>query len=479
MTRADAALRLAQRLGIAHNDSSEHLHGLFPGVFPGGYEGVRDLAYADRPATLEHVLVALVRWAGWDTVHYDAALETVVAPHVSPEGFPFYGPDPTPRSIPYVIVALSQGLLPREALPTLRSPVSPETLDAYCDRIQALKRAPRDLPVLSLGASRPAEALRQRQSDRQLLLLQSGFVEHGLLSGMRNPLLDLSGPGLRLYTPGSSFAGGRQDYFPLGPLDTQLSVGSFVPANSYSHQAQAILGLVENESDTVNAVGMWASARSLRKGARVWGSFIDVNSAHGPEQDAQVIGLEVDVSNHTLPGMAPHRSKVGVQIVGLGEAPVSSAIEILSDGGGQWVTGIGLSPNSIHPEGAVMSIAGPAELARGIDLNQVLFKDGALLVSIGSPVSFASKTGEPSLIYTDDMRQGMLVLKAGPSGIRFVKNADASELVEFRPDGNIVTPVGNFKRAVRDILILKVAVALLLVVVIVQGVMLRRRRPSM
>ena len=106
VTRAAAALRIAEDLGIRHGANPGDLYELFPDVFPGGYDGKADRAYPDKEATLENIVVALVRWAGWDTVHYSESLASQVKPYVTAEGFPFYGPEPTPRSIPYVVGAL-------------------------------------------------------------------------------------------------------------------------------------------------------------------------------------------------------------------------------------------------------------------------------------------------------------------------------------------------------------------------------------
>jgi len=125
MDRAEAALRIANNLGIAHGKDSKNLYGLYPDVFPGGYSGTLDLSLSDKQATLEQVVVTLVRWSGWDTVHYDTRIVDSVKAFVTPEGFPFYGPDPTPRSIPYVVVALQKGLITNETLKILRSIVVP------------------------------------------------------------------------------------------------------------------------------------------------------------------------------------------------------------------------------------------------------------------------------------------------------------------------------------------------------------------
>ena len=89
MDRAAAALRIATELGISHTNDRTTLYGLYWAVFPGGYEGDADYTYYQQQATLETVVVALVRWTGWDTIHYDLHLVNEVRPFVSPLGFPY------------------------------------------------------------------------------------------------------------------------------------------------------------------------------------------------------------------------------------------------------------------------------------------------------------------------------------------------------------------------------------------------------
>jgi hypothetical protein len=477
-----AALEMARILGLPHNERRDRLHGLFPGIFPGGYEGVEDLAYPDQPATLEKLIVALVRWAGWDTVHYEADLEKVVLPFVSPEGFPYYAPDPTPRSIPYVIVALSHGLLEKQDLPRLRQPIGRLEVEAFANKARGVVRREKSFAPLSLGASGVKQALAKLQSARQLIILQSGFTEHEALAELKNPVLDLSGAGLRLYNRGSSFGGGKQVYFPLGPLDTQFSVGNFVASNNYSHQSQSIHGWVENESPTVNAVGVWATATSKKKDARVWGGFIDTKSSLVKGEDAQLVGLEVDVSNHTEPGAAPHRSKVGIQVVGLGDFPLSNAIEVIGAGNARWFNGILFSAGSIDPTGAAIGL-GPGEVARGIDFAHARFSDSAILLGNGAPITLLNREGERSAIFTDDFTPGHLVLRAGEGGVRFTDNRDSANLLHIQPDGDLVTPMGSFQGVLRDVLLLKITVVVLVIVVILQSLLLsrmsrQRRQPS-
>lgn len=114
ITRADAALYIAEKLNISHNDKPETLYGLAYGIFAGDYDGKNDITNYDKNMTLVVAIVTLVRYMGWNTVQYNKDLISGVKPYVSQEGYPYYLPDPTQRSIPYVITALDYGLLKKK-----------------------------------------------------------------------------------------------------------------------------------------------------------------------------------------------------------------------------------------------------------------------------------------------------------------------------------------------------------------------------
>jgi hypothetical protein len=399
VTRASVALRLADDLKIPHSADEKQLYGLFPIVFPGGYNGVTDLTYYDKVATFETVVVAIVRWAGWDTVHYDQAVADQVKPFVTPEGFPYYQPDPTPRSIPYIVAALSRGLITKADLPHLREPIAIPDVDRLAATAQRICR------------------------------------EH--------PIKTSAPSSLRIFNALSPMADGKQGYFPLGPLDTQLDVGMGVAESSYSHQSEAIRGDISNWSPTVNAVGVWASARSMQKNARVWGQFISAGNAEGPEQDAQVIGLEVDVINGSLPGKSPNRSKTGIQIVGVGSQPGTNAIEIIGAGPAKWTNGILFQGGSMEGSGSVIGLAGDNTLDYGIDFSGTKFKGSAFLLHQGSSVDLGNISGNRSRLYTDAIGNGHMVLQAGADGLRVTSNDDSKSLLIVDRSGEIETAQGK------------------------------------
>lgn len=455
LTRAQAAQALAQNLNITLTQDANELYGLFPGVFPGGYDGTFDVAYPKEVATLEHIIVSLVRWAGWDTVHYDNRIVPRVKPFVTPEGFPFYAPDPTPRSIPYIVVAMSKGLIKESDLPALRTPVALERITELSTLAKRIRVSRPLLHPLVLDTAVKLKLDQARKNSEQLIILPVGFHNYAALEGLSNRILDLNAPGLRLFSGRSSLRDGKQDYFPLGALDTQFTVALYVPEDSYAHQSEAIYGIVENASTTVNAVGIWGSASSLKKDARVWGGFIKGSTSEGEKNDAQVIGLEIDVINNALPGVSPNRSKTGLQIVGIGKASVTNGIEIIGAGPAKWGNGILFSEGAIQKDGAVIGLSQSGNVARGIDFSNTTFGNAALLLNKESPISFRSRSGNASLIYTDDFGNGHLVMQAGVDGLRVTNNDNNKNLMVVQPNGDIVTPLTSLGKLATEVESLK------------------------
>jgi hypothetical protein len=441
LTRAEAALIIAQRLNLPHTDDPRTLYGTFNKPFPGGYDGRRDLTYYDKPLTTEVLTVVLVHHSGWDVIRYSEAAAKRAAPFVSPEGFPFYGPDPTPRSIPYIAVALERGLLQASELPGIREPIGRATLLRYLDRYRQISSVSQVLPPTMTADSTMIKNGRitavKPLYPSQMIVLPRGVPVGPLPNTWRNPILDFRGPNVRLFSGPVSIGTGAQDYFPLGALDSVFSVGMAIPKDSYAHQGEAIYGLVENESPTVNAVGIWGASQSLASKARVWGAFFTANSAEGADKDAQLVGLEVDVVNHTRAGISPNASKVGIQVVGLGEAQVTNGIEILASGPALWNNGILFSDHSIGPNGTILGVSQRDAVNLGIDISHTPFKRAAVLISNNSLVGFRSKAGADSGMYADDINNGSLVLRSGRDGTRITNNENSKNLFWVRSDGSI------------------------------------------
>lgn len=445
MPQADAAKIMAQQLGIQTNSEREKIWGMWPSIWPGGYETTFDIAYPEKTATYETAIVSIVRWAGWDTVAYDRTHFDEIKKYASPEGFPHYKHSPSPRSIPYIAAAISAGLIAPGDVVNLQKPIDANAIKALATRAAQIKQTSKSVAA---APSIAATGVEYPTNEARLAVLKPGFHDYGKFDGTSTRILDLGGPEIRLFTPGSQMAGGKQNYFPLGPLETLFSVGLNVEASNLSHQSQAIYGIVDNRSSTVNAVGIWGTGKSWARDARTWGGFFVGETAHGAEHDAQIVGIEIDVINNAAPGNAPHASKDGLQIVGIGSQPVTNAINIIGVENGRWANGLLFTAGSIQEGGAYIGMAPGQNVARGIDMAGVRFTDSAIALGKWSAITFQNQEGEKAAILTDDSNH--LIVRTGSAGLRIVN--DKSELIaEITADGDIVTPSGSLRELERRV----------------------------
>jgi len=257
-------------------------------------------------------------------------------------------------------------------------------------------------------------------------------------------LIDLRQESLRILRRGFPLSDGAPQYFANEPNNSTLLAADSVPSNVSHAQDQAIAGLIDNHSPNVNAVGVWGGARALAEGSRAWGGFFNVSNsnfgsgyASQAPKDAQLIALEVDVINWGLPGVYPNHSKVGLQIVGLGEALNTNAIEILSSEKGKWVNGIVFMPNSIAENGTVIGIDGKVECELGIDFANTKFKDAAMRIGPGQKIRMDGSNGNASIIYREAESPDQLVLVAGTGGLKVMDNTGTRVLLELLPDGTL------------------------------------------
>lgn len=208
---------------------------------------------------------------------------------------------------------------------------------------------------------------------------------------------------------------------------------------------QTLLAEVVVERADTNAVAFWSDANSQVNKGRVWGGFMSARSGLPDEEnfDSQLIGLEIDILNGGLPGVAPNSSKVGLQIVGFGQ-PNTNAIEILSEGpnSGRWYNGINIQEGAISEKGTAFGL-GPQTATVGIDFRRSTFTDGAFLLSSGAKIAWSLEGQHDAAIYRDDIEHGYLVLQAGPEGLRITNSEDSETLVTILPDGDIVTKYGK------------------------------------
>lgn len=207
-------------------------------------------------------------------------------------------------------------------------------------------------------------------------------------------------------------------------------------------QYQSFLSELITKRPDTNAVSLWADAASVVNGGRVWGGFLSARSGLPAGADSQLIGLEIDVLNGGLPGVAPNASKVGLQIVGFGNAN-TNAIEVLTDTpNAAFQNALNIAAHSVAANGTVIGV-GPQNAALGINLQYSHFSDAAMLMSENQKIVFRTPGTGDAAIWRDDINNGHLVLQAGPAGLRIVNSENNANLLIVTPQGDLVTAQGS------------------------------------
>ena len=202
-------------------------------------------------------------------------------------------------------------------------------------------------------------------------------------------------------------------------------------------QYQTFLSELESYRPNTNAVALWSDAAARVDGARVWGAFISARSGLLPGNDAQLIGLEVDVLNDGKDGISPAQSKVGVQIVGFGKKN-TNALEIMSQSpsSGRFMNGVTIASGAIDRDGTVIGV-GSQKARVGLNLEHSAFADSAVLLSPDSPITFRQAGLADAKIYRDKFGKGSLVLRAAPDGIRLTTSHDSANILAIDDEGRI------------------------------------------
>lgn len=195
---------------------------------------------------------------------------------------------------------------------------------------------------------------------------------------------------------------------------------------------QSFLTELDSRRADTNAVAFWSDAAARVDRARVWGGFFSARSGLHSSEDAQLVGLEVDVLNGGKPGIHPNNSKVGVQIVGFGQIN-SNALEVLSESekSGQFMNGLNFKKSAIHQAGTIIG-AEPQKTTIGINMQHSTFKDSAILLSENAPITFRQDSRKDAKVFRDS--GGALVLQTGDGGLR-VTTPDGTDLWSIENDG--------------------------------------------
>lgn len=219
--------------------------------------------------------------------------------------------------------------------------------------------------------------------------------------------------------PHCAFAPGLYPYhqFAGRPLQDFVVLSDVLTPGPKLEHYQSFLSEVISQRPDTNAVAVWGDATGSADKSRVWGGFFTARTANvlgkPTPKDAQLIGLEIDVLNSSLPGVFPNDSKVGLQIVGFGHTN-TNAIELLTEApGGKFINGINVQPGAIAPEGTLFGVA-PQKAKLRINLQDSQFDDAAILLSPNNRVTFRHSGQADASIWRDEIFEGHLVLSSRP-----------------------------------------------------------------
>ena len=255
-----------------------------------------------------------------------------------------------------------------------------------------------------------------------------------------------------------------------GRPTTRFDVRSQSPENyheSHNHY-QSLLSEVINATTGANGIPIWGDSVAAVDGANVWGGFFSarsscydadllgkyipksVNRGCGPDFDAQLTGLEIDVLNAGKPGVYPNKAKHGVQVVGFGN-PNGQALSVISENfdrapehrRGQFES-ILYAQNSLRPDYGRFIVMDFDKAQIGLDMRKPLFTQGAMAFRTeGVGTGIQLNEGRSGEIYGglrwpgfEDKRE-WLTARLGAGGFRMVSNDNSREAMAVDNNGGI------------------------------------------
>ncbi len=237
----------------------------------------------------------------------------------------------------------------------------------------------------------------------------------------------------------------NQEYYIDGPIVNQFSVKSKIRDENNLHQFTSILGNTELYSkNTSYGIGVWGSATSFVKDAKIVGGFFTV-SGIGDGVKSQLVGQEIDVINKDNPKDPQKHSSVGIQIVTIGSANSTTALEVISDTSSKWRHGIIFEENSISEDGTIIAVAQKNKMKLGIDLGNSTFTDSALRLKNNQNIKFESKDYNPNyasrIFLSEDER---FTITSGLNGLEIKSNDSTKTIISIDKNGNILIDQGAF-----------------------------------
>ncbi len=250
----------------------------------------------------------------------------------------------------------------------------------------------------------------------------------------------------------------------------RFDVSKQTPENyheSHNHY-QSLLSEVINATQGANGIPIWGEGLAGVNGANVWGGFFsarsgcydgdligkyfpkDLKRGCGPDFDAQLTGIEVDVLNAGKPGVYPNKAKHGVQVVGFGN-PNGQAFSVIAENfdreqqfrRGQFES-ILYAQNSIQPDYGRFIVMDFEQANIGLDMRKPIFKAGAMdFRSEGVGTGILLSSGRAGELYGGRRWPGStekgewMSVRLGNAGYRLVSNDNTRELLAVDNAGKI------------------------------------------
>lgn len=265
-----------------------------------------------------------------------------------------------------------------------------------------------------------------------------------------------------------------QEYYMDGPIINQNRILNTVDEGNKLHQFSGLkVDTNLNTDDVGYAIGTWTHAQTTVEGSKVDGLFVTVKGI-GEGANFQLIGQEIDVINGRDPGTEEEYTTAGLQIVTIGTADSTAAIEIVSDWSSAWRHGIMLDEKSISQDGTVLAVGQKAPMKLGIDFSQCNFTDSAIRLNNNQLIRFQADTYDKnggSMYMTQD---NFLVITSGPNGMAIKDNDGIQNLLVIDNNGmvdpnclfykNYLQQIEEIKKESRATIAVVLAVAVLMVI---------------
>ena len=159
-----------------------------------------------------------------------------------------------------------------------------------------------------------------------------------------------------------------------------------------------------------------------------------------------MVGMEIDVINRKDRNSPEKYSTVGAQIVTIGEADSTAAVEIISDWSSRWRHGILFDEGSMAKDGTIIAVSQEQPMKIGIDLGNSKFSDSAIRIHNNQIIKFEplpEKIGKEGPAYIKLSDDSFFSIYAGKNGFAVKSNDDSKNLLYIDNDGNVHLDQGN------------------------------------